>query len=116
MDHARRVERVGDVFRRIARPLDDIDLFGLQFIYHVFHAHAARAHAGTHRVDHGIVGMHGHLGAVTGFARDGANLHRAGADLRHFQLEQSLDQPRMRARNRDLRAARAARHVEHIHL
>jgi hypothetical protein len=47
----------------IRRPRDDVDFLALQFVDDGLHAAAAHTDAGADRVDGGIVGDHGDLGA-----------------------------------------------------
>ena len=54
------------------------------------------------RVDVGVVRPHGDLGAVAGLARRRLDLHHAGGDLGHLELEEPLDQPGVGAADHDL--------------
>ena len=60
--------------------------------------------AGADRVDVGVVGPHGDLGAVPGLAGAGLDLDDAVGDLGHLELEEALDEARMGAAHDDLRA------------
>ena len=83
--------------------LDDVDLFAAQLADDRLHAHALHADAGAHRIDVLVLRHDGDLGALAGFARDGADHDGVVVDLRHFGLEQVRDQLRRGARDDDLR-------------
>ena len=74
------------------------------------------ADAGRNGVDVGVLGPDSHLGAGAGLAADGLDFHGAVVDLRHFQLEQALDQTRMGAADHDAGAAFAADDVHDVDL
>ena len=78
----------GDLFRE----LDDVDLFAAKLADDGLHAHALHADAGADRVDILVAGHDGDLGALTGFAGDGADGDGAVVDLRDFALEEVLDE------------------------
>ena len=77
----------------------------MQFLDDGLDAHALDAHARADRVHARLGGRDGHLGALAGFAGDGADLDNAVIDLRDFVLEQAAQEIAMRAREDDLRAA-----------
>ena len=58
--------------------------------------------------------MDGDLGTGAGLAGDGFDLDRAGCNLRNLQLEQALDEARVRPGDDDLRAAVAAAHLDNV--
>ena len=102
-----RFERFENIFLRIGAPANDVDLFVVQLAHDVFHARAAHADARADWIDFRVVAEHCDLGAITGFARNAANLDRAVGDLAYLELEQSPNEIRMAARDDDLRAANA---------
>ena len=65
---------------------------------------APRHRRRPHRVDVVVVRPHRDLGAVTGLAGHCLELDDAVADLGHLELEESLDQTRVRAADDDLGA------------
>src|SRR6476660_8649444 len=75
---------------RIFVILDDVDLLATEFANDGLHTHALHPDAGADRVDVFVFRHDGDLGALTGFARDGANLYGAIVDFRNFRLEQML--------------------------
>ena len=111
LHHFGRLQRVDDEGRRVGRPRDDVDLLALQLVDHRLHARAAHADAGADRIDRGIVGDDGDLGARAGVARDRLHFDDAVVDFRHFLREQLGGELRVRARQEDLRPARLAAHV-----
>ena len=72
--------------------------------------------AGRNGVNIGVLAPHSHLGAGTGLAADGLDLHSAVKDLGHFQLEQALDKAGVGAADHDAGAALGADHVHNIDL
>ncbi len=110
----RRRQRVDDEGRGLARPRNDVDALALQFLHDRLHAHAAHADAGADRIDRGILGNHGDLGAAARIARHGADLDDAVIDFRHFLREEAHHELRMAARQEDLRPAGFAAHVVDI--
>ena len=74
------------------------------------------ADAGRDGVDVGVLAPHGHLGAGTGLAADGLDLHGAVKDLGHFQLKQALDKAGVGAADHDAGAALGAHHVHNVDL
>jgi hypothetical protein len=71
----------------------------------------ARADARPDRVDALRVRLDSDLRAVTGLARDAADLDEAVGDLRDLELEQRLDQLRVAAGDDHLRPLRAGAHL-----
>ena len=68
--------------------LDDVDFFAAQLANDRLHAHALHADAGADGVDVFVFRHDGDLGALAGFAGDGADDDGAVVNLRHFGLEQ----------------------------
>ena len=95
----------------LAVPRNDVDALALQFLHHRLHAHAAHADAGADRIDAGILGDHGDLGAAARIAGHGADLDHAVIDFRHFLGEQAHHELGMAARQENLRPAGFAAHV-----
>ena len=91
LDHLGGAQGCGDELGDVLAPLDDVDLLAAQLLDHSGHAAAVLADAGRDGVDVGVLAPHGHLGAGTGLAADGLDLHGAVKDLGHFQLKQALD-------------------------
>ena len=98
----------------IPRPLDDVDLLALQLADHRLHARAAHADAGADRINAGIVGKHGDLGARAGVAGDRPDFDDAFVDLRHLLGEQLDHELRVGARKEHLRPARLFAHVDDV--
>ena len=115
-DDVRRCQSGGHELRPILAEGHDVDLLTVQLLHNGVHALAAGAYAGADGIHVFIGGINSHLRAAAGLAGDGADLHRAVENFRHFQLKQALDQPRVRAGNEHLRAAAAAAHFHQIHL
>ena len=84
----------GDVYKRQTRRCP---FSRLQLLHDRADARAAGADTGTDGIDVLLGRVDGDLRAGAGLTRDGADLHGAGADLRDLQLEQALDERRMRA-------------------
>ncbi len=103
--HRRRRQCADDELRGIGRPDDDVDALAGQFIGHCLHARTAHAHTGADRVDAPIGGEHRDLGAHPGVARGRLDLQQPFLDLRHFELEQGLDELRRGARDNHRRSA-----------
>src|SRR5207237_1591591 len=74
-------------------------------------ARAARADAGTDRVDALGVRLDRDLRAVAGLAGDAPDLDEAVGDLRHLELEERPDQLRVPAREDHLRPLRPRAHL-----
>src|SRR5690606_29346815 len=87
------------------------DALALQFLHHRLHAHAAHADAGADRIDAGILGDDGDLGAAARIAGHGADLDHAVIDFRHLLREEAAHEVGMAARQENLRPARFAAHV-----
>ena len=74
------------------------------------------ADAGRDGVDVGVLGPDSHLGAGAGLAADGLDLDGAVVDLRHFQLEQALDEAGVGAADHDAGAALACHDIHDVDL
>src|SRR5208282_3363220 len=94
---------------------NDVDLFATQFADDRLDTHALHADAGANRIHILIAALHGDLGALAGFARDGANHHGVVVDLRNFRLEQVRHQLRRGARDNHLRSLCGAVDLEQHH-
>ena len=70
------------------------------------HAAAAHADAGADRVHVALAGADGHLGALARLADGALDDDRAVVDLRHFHLEEPDQEPRVGARQDELRPLR----------
>ena len=92
----------------------------MQFCHNALHASALLTDAGTDRIDHGIAGVDGDLGAAARLACDGLDRHNAACNLGHFHLKEALDEIGMNAGDADLRgvgiAGDAALHFQDIDL
>ncbi len=86
----------------------------LEFLGDGAHATPQLADAGALRVDGGVVGLHGDLGAVAGLARERHDLDESVRDLGNLEREELADESGMRARDRDLRTLRALRDRRHV--
>ena len=113
--HLGRLQRLFGESRDLFAELDDVDLLAAQFANDRLHAHALHAHAGADRIDILVARHDGDLGALAGFARDGANDHGAVVDLRHFALEEALHQLRHGAGNDHLGTLGGAVHAQQHH-
>ena len=63
LGHFGRCQRIDNKCRNVRRPLDDVDLFALQFIDHGLNARAAHTNASADRINRAILGAHTNLGA-----------------------------------------------------
>ena len=116
-EHARdlgRRDRVAHKARRVRIPRHDVDLLAAQLLHDRLHARALHADAGAHRIDIAILAGDGDLGAGARLARARLNAHDLLVDLRDLLLEELLEQPLVRARQDDLRAARGAIDVDDV--
>src|SRR5581483_6833514 len=84
---------------RILVILNNVDLFAAELADDGLHAHAFHADAGAHRVHVLVLGHDCDLGALAGFAGNGADHHGVVVDFRHLGLEQVLHQLRRGARH-----------------
>ena len=82
---------------RVVVILDDVDFLSAQLADNRLHAHTFHADAGADRVHILVLRHDRNLGALTGLARNGADHDGSVVNLRHFGLEQMLDQLRRRA-------------------
>jgi hypothetical protein len=90
--HFSRLQRFLRKRHRIFVVFDNVNLLAAQLADDRLHAHAFHSHAGAHGI-HVLVARHyGYLGALTGLARNGPDLHGAVIDFRDFRLEQVLHQ------------------------
>src|SRR5579864_7247790 len=108
---ARRRQRLRDEARRLRVPRDDVDLLAAQLGHDHAHARPAGTDACADRVDALCVRLDRDLRAVARLTRDAADLDETVRDLRHFELEQRLDQLRVTARQDDLRPLRPGPHL-----
>ena len=92
--------------------LNDVDLFAAQFADDRLHAHALHADAGADRVDVLVAGHDCDLGALAGFAGDGADHDRVVVDLGNFGLEEVRNQLGSGAGDDDLRTLGGAIYLE----
>src|SRR5690606_28835598 len=111
--HTRRTDCFRNINNGIRIPLDDIDLFVMQFLDDRLDAHTLDAHACTNRIDTRLRGHDRYLGTCTRFARDRADLHHTVVNLRHFVLEQTTQEIAVRPREDNLWAARAILDLQH---
>ena len=100
--------------RGVGRPRNDVDLLPLKLADHSLDPTAPHADAGTDRIDAGVVGDHGDLGATAGIAGDGLDFDDSVIDFRHFLGEQLGHELRVRTRQEDLRAPRLLAHVVNV--
>src|SRR5262249_61195589 len=77
-------------------------------------ARALHADAGADRIDVAIARRDGDLGARPGLARRALDADDLLVDLGHLHLEQLLEEPLVRARQDDLRAARRLVDVDDV--
>src|SRR6185312_10936399 len=82
---------------RIARPRDDVDALAAQLVHDGLHARALHTDTRADRIDRLVAREDGDLGAASNFAGDRADLDRAGLNLRHFELEERLNEETIRA-------------------
>ena len=97
-------ERAHHELGRVGAERHDVDLLAAQLVHDLADAHAACADARADRVDVLVVRRDRELGAVTGLARDRADLDHAVDELRDLELEQPPHEPGVGARHDDLRA------------
>ena len=95
---------------------NDVDLLAAQLVHDLTHTHAARADARANRVDVLIVRRDRELGAMTGLAGDGFDLHHAVEQLRDLELEQPPNEAGVRPRHHDLRALGGLAHLDDVRL
>ena len=91
----------------VIAPLDDIDLFVIEFADDVFDASAAHADAGADWVDLGVCGEDGDFGTVACFAGDGADFDGTVGDFADFAFEEAFDEVGVGAAEDDFGAAGA---------
>ena len=108
----RRAECFSDELAGVLPVLDDVHLLAAQFVHHLADPGPAGAHAGTLRIDGGVVADDRDLRSVTRFTSDGDDLDGAVDQLGNFEFEQSTDQVRVAARNDDLGAFALASHFD----
>src|SRR5437667_465353 len=104
--HARRRERQLGKPLGIGRPRHDVDALAVELVDHGLDARALEPHAGAHGIDRVVARGDRDLGAAARLAGGGADLHDLLLDLRHFELEQRLDEQRIGARQNQARALR----------
>src|SRR5258708_660479 len=101
-----RFEHFDDHLFRVATIRNDIDLFAAQFANNTLHASAAGADTSANRIHFGIGGAHRYLRAITWFARERFDFHRAVCDFGHFDFEKTAHETAARAAENKFRAAR----------
>ena len=89
------IQGVGHKLSRVAGPLDDVNLFALQFSHYAVHTAAALSDAGTDGINHHVSAVDCDLGTASGFAGNILDRYDAACDFRHFHFEQALDQVRV---------------------
>src|SRR3954449_4874766 len=109
----RRGQRVPDHLGGVVGEVDDVDLFAVELGHHVAHALPHRPDARPLGVDARNGGAHGKLRAMSGFARDGADLYGAVGDLWYLEREQLLDEVGVGARQQHLRAPHSLAYRDH---
>ena len=102
-----RRKRIGHEGHRVLAPLDDIDALAAQLAHDHTDARALGTDAGADRIEVGLAGVHGDLGAGAGLARDGLDLDDTVVDLGDLELEQATDEVGMRAAHDDARTVAA---------
>src|ERR1051326_1925988 len=108
----RRRQRVLRARDDVLVPGDDVDLLAAQLADDRLHARALHADAGADRVDVALARHHRDLGALARLAHGALDDNGAIVDLRHFHLEELDEQPRIGAREHDLRSLRLRVHVD----
>ena len=101
--HPGGLEGLGDELEVVLGVGDDVDLLASELGDDLADARTAGTDAGADGVDVGLVGGHGHLGAVAWLTRARLDLDDAVGDLGHLELEQLQDQAGVRAGHDDLR-------------
>ena len=87
----------------IRLPGNHVNLLSLQFVDNALDAVAPQADAGAYRVNPFLGGVDGNLAAKSGVPRDALDFHRTVIDLRHLNLEETLQHIPVAARDQDLR-------------
>ena len=87
-----RRKRVGHVDGGVLVPLDDVDALAAELGDHGADTGALGADACAHRVEVGLTGVDGDLGAGACLAGDGLDLDDAVVDFRDLDLEQATDE------------------------
>ena len=100
--HPGRGQGVLDQLDRVVGERHDVDPLAPQLVGDHAHPGAPGPHAGPHRVDVGVVGPHGDLGAVARLAGRRLDLDHARGDLGHLELEEPLDQTGVGPADHDL--------------
>ena len=111
-----RAQSAGHIPRRIVAPANDIHLLPAQLIHDRLHAAPAVPHTGPDRIYILLLRHDRHLRASPRLSRLGLQLNDALVNLRHLQLEQLAQEPRVAARYEDPRDLRRALHFEDIDL
>src|SRR5580765_2855283 len=96
-------KRLRDEARRLRVPRDDVDLLAAELRNDHPDAGTARPDTGADRIDALGMRLDSDLRAIAGLAGDAADLDEAVGDLRHFELEERLDQLGIATRQDDLR-------------
>ena len=95
----------GDEGGGIGIPLNDVDLFALEFVDDALDAVAAQPDAGAYGIHAILSGGHGDFAADAGVAGDGADFHGAVADFGYFRFYQAAQQVAVGAADDDFGAA-----------
>src|SRR5947209_11266521 len=104
-------KRVGGEDRRLVRPLDDVNLLAAKLADDGLHARTLHADARADGVNVALGRGDCDLRALARFAHSRLDDDRAVINLRHFHLEEALQEFGTCARGDDLRAFRLLRHV-----
>jgi len=86
-----------DVNLGVRIPLDDVNLFVVQFAYDCLDADTPLAHTSANRVNTLLCGRNSHLGALTRLAGDRTDLNDAVVNFGNFVLEQPAQEVAMGA-------------------
>ena len=97
-------EGLGDEDGGVLVPFDDVDLLAGELGDDGLDPRPALAHRRAHRVQPLLARRHGDLAPAAGIPRDRLDLHGAGVDLRHLQLEQAAQEALVRPADEDLGA------------
>ena len=114
--HPRRLQGRLDELDGVVAVRHHVDALTAQLVRDVANTTTARADAGADGVDHVIVRRHRDLAAVTGFARQGLDLHDAVGDLGHFDFEELGHQRRVGAAHHDLGTLVGLAHFDDVDL
>src|ERR1017187_4243653 len=110
-----RLQRLFSKGGDLVAEFDDVDFLAAQFADDGLNAHSLHADAGADRVHILIAALDGDLGALAGFAGNGANNDRVVVDLGDFRLKQIRYQLRCGAGDDNLRSLGGAVYLEQHH-